>query len=352
MLPPEIQRIILLIGLAATSYLLILAWNEDMQADRSSVSYSEAPLVISEQTNAIDTTAIRPSVVDQSTSDSDIPDVSLLSNEEIPTLIDQNRYNETVEQTPESRLVVVTTPKLKVWVDLLGGDIVRVQLPKYPVALDRQDTPFLLLEQNQNQTYIAQSGLIGPNGVDKNGQRPRYSSSVRALTIDNQDDLVLTTQADGIKVEKVFSFTADKYLLSVSYRLTNTGDSAFTAGMFTQIKRDRKKVLTDESFSLAPDPYLGGALTTIEEPYQKLEFDDLDDDAFQAENNGGWVAFLQHYFLSAWVAPEEQQIRYYARPTSDNKYLFVFTGPAKVIQPGILGFGVLTFMRVQRIRSS
>jgi hypothetical protein len=34
MLPPEIQRIVLLIGLAATSYLLILAWNEDMQADR------------------------------------------------------------------------------------------------------------------------------------------------------------------------------------------------------------------------------------------------------------------------------------------------------------------------------
>ena len=337
MLPPEIQRIILLIGLAATSYLLILAWNEDMQADRSSVSYSEAPLVTNEQTNAIDTTAIRSSVVDQSTSDSDIPDVSLLSNEEIPTLIDQNRYNENVEQTPESRLVVVTTPKLKVWVDLLGGDIVRVQLPKYPVALDRQGTPFLLLEQNQNQTYIAQSGLIGPNGVDKNGQRPRYSSSVRELTIDNQDDLVLTTQADGIKVEKVFSFTADKYLLSVSYRLTNTSDSAFTAGMFTQIKRDRKKVLTDESFSLAPDPYLGGALTTIEEPYQKLEFDDLDDDAFQAENNGGWVAFLQHYFLSAWVAPEEQQIRYYARPTSDNKYLFGFTGPAKVIQPGDIG---------------
>ena len=337
MLPPEIQRIILLIGLAATSYLLILAWNEDMQADRSSVSYSEAPLITNEQTYAIDTTAIRPSVVDQSTSDSDIPDVSLLSNEEIPTLIDQNRYNENVEQTPESRLVVVTTPKLKVWVDLLGGDIVRVQLPKYPVALDRQGTPFLLLEQNQNQTYIAQSGLIGPNGVDKNGQRPRYSSYVRALTIDNQDDLVLTTQADGIKVEKVFSFTADKYLLSVSYRLTNTSDSAFTAGMFTQIKRDRKKVLTDESFSLAPDPYLGGALTTIEEPYQKLEFDDLDDDAFQAENNGGWVAFLQHYFLSAWVAPEEQQIRYYARPTSDNKYLFGFTGPAKVIQPGDIG---------------
>lgn len=341
MLPPEIQRIVLLIGLAATSYLLILAWNEDMQADRSPISYSDAPLVADQQTNAIDTSAIRPSVVDQSQSDSDIPDVSLLSNDELPTsLSTTDAFSEAQAQTPERRLVVVTTPKLKVWIDLLGGDIVRVQLPQYPVALDLQDTPYLLLEQNQNQTYVAQSGLIGPNGLDKNGQRPQYSSSVRELTIDENDgqsDLVLSTVADGMTVEKVFSFTADKYLLDVSYRLTNTSNVAFTAGMFTQIKRDRKAVLTDDSFSLAPDPYLGGAITTIETPYQKVEFDDLDEDALQAENTGGWVAFLQHYFLSAWVAPADQQIRYYARPTKDNNYLFGFTGPAKVVQPGASG---------------
>ena len=341
MLPPEIQRIVLLIGLAATSYLLILAWNEDMQADRSPISYSDAPLVADQQTNAIDTSAIRPSVVDQSQSDSDIPDVSLLSSDELPpSLSTTDAFSEAQAQTPESRLVVVTTPKLKVWIDLLGGDIVRVQLPQYPVALDLQDTPYLLLEQNQNQTYVAQSGLIGPNGLDKNGQRPQYSSSVRELTIDENDgqsDLVLSTVADGMTVEKVFSFTADKYLLDVSYRLTNTSNVAFTAGMFTQIKRDRKAVLTDDSFSLAPDPYLGGAITTIETPYQKVEFDDLDEDTLQAENTGGWVAFLQHYFLSAWVAPADQQIRYYARPTKDNNYLFGFTGPAKVVQPGASG---------------
>ena len=341
MLPPEIQRIVLLIGLAATSYLLILAWNGDMQADRLSITYSDAPIVSDQQTNTIDTSGMRPSIVDQSQSDSDIPDISLLSNDELPTsLSTTNAFGEEQTQTPENRLVVVSTPKLKVWIDLLGGDIVRVQLPQYPVALDLQDTPFLLLEQNQNQTYIAQSGLIGPNGLDRNGQRPNYSSPVRELIIDETDDgsdLVLSTVADGITVEKVFSFRPDKYLLSVNYRLTNTSNETFTAGMFTQIKRDRKAVLTDDSFSLAPDPYLGGAITTLETPYQKVEFDDLDEDTLQAENTGGWVAFLQHYFLSAWVAPTEQQIRYYARPTKDNNYLFGFTGPAKVVQPGQSG---------------
>ena len=341
MLPPEIQRIVLLIGLAATSYLLILAWNGDMQADRLSITYSDAPIVSDQQTNIIDTSGMRPSIVDQSQSDSDIPDISLLSNDELPTsLSTTNAFGEEQTQTPENRLVVVSTPKLKVWIDLLGGDIVRVQLPQYPVALDLQDTPFLLLEQNQNQTYIAQSGLIGPNGLDRNGQRPNYSSPVRELIIDETDDggsLVLSTVADVITVEKVFSFRPDKYLLSVNYRLTNTSNETFTAGMFTQIKRDRKAVLTDDSFSLAPDPYLGGAITTLETPYQKVEFDELDEDTLQAENIGGWVAFLQHYFLSAWVAPTEQQIRYYARATKDNNYLFGFTGPAKVVQPGQSG---------------
>jgi YidC/Oxa1 family membrane protein insertase len=143
MLPPEIQRIVLLIGLAATSYLLILAWNEDMQADRSPVTYSDAPLVSDQQINAMDISAIRPSIVEQSKADSDIPDISLLSNDELPTSLSMvSAYGEALTQTPESRLVVVTTPKLKVWIDLLGGDIVRVQLPQYPVALDLQNTPF------------------------------------------------------------------------------------------------------------------------------------------------------------------------------------------------------------------
>ena len=40
MLPPEIQRIVLLIGLAAVGYLLILAWTEDMEAAKTPTVYS------------------------------------------------------------------------------------------------------------------------------------------------------------------------------------------------------------------------------------------------------------------------------------------------------------------------
>ena len=43
MLPTEIQRILLLIGLAATGYLMILAWNEDYMQNPVAAEYSSAP---------------------------------------------------------------------------------------------------------------------------------------------------------------------------------------------------------------------------------------------------------------------------------------------------------------------
>ena len=43
MLPPEIQRIVLLIGLAAMGYYLILLWNDDMQKAKAPVQVGKQP---------------------------------------------------------------------------------------------------------------------------------------------------------------------------------------------------------------------------------------------------------------------------------------------------------------------
>ena len=42
MLPTEVQRILLLIGLAATGYLMILAWNDDFIQNKTPTAY-QAP---------------------------------------------------------------------------------------------------------------------------------------------------------------------------------------------------------------------------------------------------------------------------------------------------------------------
>ena len=320
MLPPEIQRIVLLIGLAAVGYLLILAWTEDMEAAKTPTVYSDAPLVSQQSSMAA---AELPSVDEFKLIDSDIPAETVTPSAQ--TTLDTGR------------LVKVETAVLEVWVDLLGGDIARVQLPTYPISLDQPETPFLLMDRSAGRTYIAQSALIGPDGIDKTGARPLYDVEKSTVTMNSGGELILTTTLEDARVAKIFSFTPNSHLINVRYEVVNLGDQAKNMRLLTQIKRDRLPPPTDETVPLAPSPYLGGALTTPDNNYEKVDFDDLDEGSFEAATVGGWMAFLQHYFLTAWVAPADQATNYLARKTSDGFYLFGFTGQNQSVPSGATG---------------
>ena len=323
MLPPEIQRVVLLIGMAATAYLLILAWNDDMEAAKVPTVYSEAPLMTQEEPF----TAPVPTEVDEfAPAEADIPPPRAAD-----AFVDSTRAD------TANRLVKVETPALLVWIDLKGGDIVRVQLPTYPVTLEEPDTPFLLMDQSASRTYVAQSALIGADGIDRSGARPLYSLASQNVLLNEGGEIVLQTTIDGADVTKTFVFEANSHLIDVRYDVTNLDQQPKTMRMLSQIKRDRLPPATDETVPLAPSPYLGGALTTAENNYEKIDFDDVDEGSFQATTIGGWVAFLQHYFLTAWVAPENQTTSYHARKTSDGYYLFGFTGQNKTISNGQTG---------------
>ena len=320
MLPPEIQRIVLLIGLAAVGYLLILAWTEDMEAAKTPAVYSDAPLVSQQSSMAA---AELPSVDEFKLIDSDIPAETVTPSAQ--TTMDTGR------------LVKVETAVLEVWVDLLGGDIARVQLPTYPISLDQPETPFLLMDRSAGRTYIAQSALIGPDGIDKTGARPLYDVEKNTVTVNSGGELVLTTTLEDARVAKIFSFTPNSHLINVRFEVVNLGDQAKKMRLLTQIKRDRLPPPTDETVPLAPSPYLGGALTTPDNNYEKVDFDDLDEGSFEAATVGGWMAFLQHYFLTAWVAPADQATNYLARKTSEGFYLFGFTGQNQSVPSGATG---------------
>lgn len=331
MLPAEIQRVVLLICLAATGYLLILAWNGDMQETRDQDYYAAEPAVSSTDFNANSVSDTVPDLADTGSAGDDIPALptaNLPAGAQLNTLTTMN----------SSRLVTVTTPSLKMWIDLKGGDVVRVLLPKFPLEIDRPDVPFVLLDQSVQRTYIAQSGLIGADGTDSNGQRPLFSADRTNYQI-NQGEIEVVLRADvaGNPVEKIFRFRADDYLVDVEYRVRNNKSSDFVAGMFAQIKRDNRPPSLDESIPLAPQPFFGGATTTLDNRYEKVEFDDLDERPLSFTLEGGWMAFLQHYFLSAWVPPADEQNRFEASRSRDGNYLFRTIGQAKQVAPGAVG---------------
>ena len=341
MLPPEVQRIVLLIGLAATGYLMILAWNDDMEAAKTKTEYgTELPLT--------DSTYATPPEVGSVSSDEqpNVPQPAQQIASEIPQVqeVDLDTATPVVAPAQPSssadRFVKVTSSNLVLWIDLVGGDVVRTELPEFPVSLEQQDVPFLLLDKSHSQHYVAESGLVGKHGPDAKG-RPTYVSEQSEVSIGSGEtrSVVLSTQtADGVLVEKIFTVRDGDYLVDVTHKYHNTTSNTHQAALYAQIKRDSRPPTTDESFALAPQPYLGAAFTTPEENYLKIDFDDIDDDGeMRVTEQGGWVAFLQHYFLTAWIAPTEDTNNFRALRLRNGLYLFGFSSPAKLIEAGEVG---------------
>ena len=86
---------------------------------------------------------------------------------------------------------------------------------------------------------MAQSGLIGPNGIDSGGRasyRSRLSSYVMQET-DEQLTVDLVSETDEVSVTKRYRFTRGSYLIEVSFLISNQSTDRLQANAFGQIKR-------------------------------------------------------------------------------------------------------------------
>ncbi len=330
---PEIQRIVLIVALAVTGYLLMLAWQEDY--GQASAPARSAPPVATEAPAETPAVPVAdpgiPVAETPSEMPTDVPDIPL---EAAP---------ETVGQLPavvsDPSLIEVSTPTMTVWIDPRGGDLVGVHLPQYPVSLDQPDTPFVLLDRRAGHTYVAQSGLVGRDGPDARGERPLYAPDARSYRIEDvAEDVVLRFQDEDVSVEKRFGFDPEDYYVQLEYRVENRSSEPFAANLFAQLKRDASAPPGSQMF-LGPRPYLGAALTTVESRYDKVDFEDLEEEALRETVDGGWIAILQHYFLSAWVADADTRNVFYGYPNrrADGTYIVGFTGPAFTVGPGESG---------------
>ena len=314
----DYQRIATLLGLAVVSYLLILAWNEDY-GQRSSVE--TLPTIVETETQEVAT-------IEEEVSVGDI----------VPSLeSSSSRY--VVADDPKkiatNRLVSVTTDVFQIKIDKKGGDIVSGALPKYPDALDTPDIPFVVLDPRN--AYSAQSGLIGKNGTDNSEGRPLFSAASSNYDLGDAKQLSVDLkleQENGVNITKRFTFTEEDYLIRVEYIVNNQSAEDWQATLFAQIKRDSSDPVSAGS-GVGLQPYTGGATFLPDAPYTKLSFDDVADESYKEKVDGGYMAMVQHYFVSAWVPSDDKSYTYQARKLRDQDiYLFGFTGPGWVVGPG------------------
>jgi len=318
----DIKRTILIAALAIVTYLMVLQWNQDYGGAAlppvASAQSAANPALASDLPSAAQNT--------RAAATGDLPTIEP-SASEASALI--------TAKSASSGLIQVQTDVFNLAIDPRGGDIVQLTLPKYPRRQDRPDVPFQLFDNGNERTYLAQSGLLGVNAPDQASGRALWHSAQshyqmvggQALNVD------LTYQDNGIHFTKRFSFVPGRYEIKVSYLIDNQSAQPFSGNLFAQLKRDGSA--DPSSAGLASTAtYLGAALWTPADPYKKLSLSDMDKHAFKESLQGGWVAWLQHYFVTAWIADKNSQNVLQTRKDPEGRYIVGFTGPAVVAAPG------------------
>lgn len=327
----DLQRSLLIGATAVLSFMLLTEWVAFKESN------TVAPQTASRLTAGVSniSSEIPENILDiRQEAEDDIPQaVDIPDKQGIETPIIKDLHS-------NSKYIRVQTGTVQLAIDLAGGDIVELALSKYLQELDNPDQPFILLEDNTNRTYVAQSGLIGPNGIDK-GQRAQFSSQSTNYIMDEGEESLtvdlLWSNSDGIEITKRFTFHRDSFVINIDYIVTNNSLTRFEANLFGQIKRDGSEDPAASSSGMGMVPFLGAAITQPDDRFTKFDFDEMKEEPFKAQLPGGWIAMIQHYFLSAWIPNSEKTHNYSTRVTKSGFNIAGFTSPTLTVEPGNKG---------------
>jgi YidC/Oxa1 family membrane protein insertase len=235
-----------------------------------------------------------------------------------------------------SERITITTDVVKADIDTAGGELKRLELLKYKDSIDPTKN-VVLFDASNERTYLGQTGLIG-------GPFPNHKSSFvakpgpRALDGANELQLVLESEQGGVKLIKTYTFKRGDYTIGVRHDVINNSGAPINPSLYMQLVRDGSKPQHAVSF-FAFDPvstFTGPAIYTDAEKFQKVDFDKIekgkDEHAGKADN--GWIAMIQHYFVSAFVPSEKAQREIFTKKVDTNLYAVGNILPLGTVAPG------------------
>jgi len=298
----ESQRSFLLIGLAMVGFLLWQQWQLDYGPQQI------APITTSVQTST---------------------DLDMPSTDDLPAPSSDGQ-NMIASSTSGGKIVSVITDTLILSIDTKGGDVVSANLVKFPIEQGSEEL-YSLLRPSGDKLFIAQSGLIGRDGTDSKG-RPTYEIAKDSYKLEGETltvPLRLTTPG-GLQVTKNFTFTRGSHKVDVSYVIKNNTSDPKQVQQFAQLKQS----MLEQEGSMFMPIYRGGAYSIEEDIYEKYTFDDMQDSKLKETTPAGWVAMIEHYFVSAWVPPQDEKNNLFSRILQQTNGVIGFTGQTKTIQAG------------------
>ena len=241
-----------------------------------------------------------------------------------------------VSAEPDAASIMVSTDVLDIRISTRGGTLTHAVLKDYPVAKDRPDELVELLTPSPNQLGQIRTGLNDDGDAAKADHNAIYETARTSYDMGSADELIvpLTWSNDaGVTVEKTLRFTRGSYRIDVSHRVINNGTERWRGAEYGQIRR-RSFELERSMFDV--DSYsFDGPIIYDGDKAEKLDRDDLmDDGPFQIDARNGWVASIQHHFLSALVPPADASYSYSVRVRDSVATSTLIAAEASVVAPG------------------
>ena len=228
-------------------------------------------------------------------------------------------------------VVHVHTDVMDLDISTRGGTLTRADLLAYP-KVKGESAPVRLENQDPELLYEVQTGLTGGAGTYPN-HLAIYESERSDYTLGSAAELKvpLSWREAGITVTKTFTFRRGEYAIGLAYEVHNGGTTPWEARPYAQILRNDPR--TKSSYFNVESYAFHGPAIHDGTKYRKLDPTSTDDSHLSLEVRDGWIAALQHHFVSA-VVPPRGAPWHFTLGISGNQYLLAATGPPLSVAPG------------------
>jgi YidC/Oxa1 family membrane protein insertase len=253
------QRLILIIALGFVLFLIWQAWTEEH------IARNPPP----EPTPNVSTTTALPDIGEAA------PGAAVPQIADVPVAATPGESVASQPAASDVQRIRVITDEYIAEIDPVGATLSQAGLIQYPKSLEQKDEPFELLQDTANRLFIVQSGLLADGAAPDH--RQVYQSAQNEYRLqDGQDHLeVPFTWSDpsGIKVTKTYIFHRDRYAIDVTHKVENASASNWTARLYQQLQRTPPTQAP--SMLGGVYTYTGGVVSTPEKNYEKIDFDDM-----------------------------------------------------------------------------
>jgi YidC/Oxa1 family membrane protein insertase len=326
-------RLYLWIGLALLAWMNVVTWNRD---------YGSPPVAASVTTDPA-------AAGTQSAEESAAVAATAAANAQLPALPTGQPTTEaaaTADDTAAPATPVATgQPSIRVVTDVLdldislqGGDFVRADLLQYPRDKRPGSPPVRLFGTQEPDYSVARTGLRALNGRPEPTHLATFTSTANEFRLaPGAAELRVPLSWNdglGVTVTKTYVFRPGSYAIEVLYDVDNRSESEWSGASYVQLAwhvyAQERSMFDVESYA-----YRGPAVWDGSK-YRKLDVDDEEDGRYAQNVTDGWMATMQHHFVSAAVPPKGEE--YHVTLAREGSHaLLTHRGPLKTVPAGTTG---------------